>query len=69
MEAVSDLFKSGVAFDQFFRAPIEETDREASIITIALDPDHRAQAKVRMADVPTEYRVSAGNPQRFQKPF
>jgi hypothetical protein len=48
------LFKSGIALDQLFRAPTGEADREAAIIAVAFDADHRAETKVRMADPATE---------------
>src|SRR5260370_30077134 len=64
------LFQLGVALDEFLRAASRETDGKASVFVVTLDADDRADAEIRVANLPTQkgVRVGAASHGRSGKP-
>src|SRR5258708_17634696 len=54
------LFQLGVALDEFLRAASRETDGKASVFVVTLDADDRADAEIRVANLPTQQGVPVG---------
>src|SRR5260370_20839842 len=54
------LFQLGVALDEFLRAASRETDGKASVFVVTLDADDRADAEIRVANLPTQKGVRVG---------
>src|SRR6266481_8201517 len=54
------LFQLGVALDEFLGAASRETDGKAPVFIVALDADDRANAEIRVANLPTQKRVRVG---------